>query len=45
MAEIKDFFKIGIYDTGAQLMDYISYKIDDCNLVIKNYNKIIHQIF
>jgi O-antigen/teichoic acid export membrane protein len=28
MAEIKDFFKIGIYDTGAQLMDYISYKID-----------------
>lgn len=27
-AEIKDFFKIGIYDTGAQLMDYISYKID-----------------
>ena len=28
MTEIKDFFKIGIYDTGAQLMDYISYKID-----------------
>ena len=28
MAEIKDFFKIGIYDTGAQLMDYLSYKID-----------------
>jgi O-antigen/teichoic acid export membrane protein len=28
MSEIKDFFKIGIYDTGAQLMDYISYKID-----------------
>lgn len=28
MAEIKDFFKIGIYDTGAQLMDYVSYKID-----------------
>ena len=27
-SEIKDFFKIGIYDTGAQLMDYISYKID-----------------
>lgn len=26
--EIKDFFKIGIYDTGAQLMDYLSYKID-----------------
>ena len=28
MSEIKDFFKIGIYDTGAQLMDYLSYKID-----------------
>lgn len=28
MTEIKDFFKIGIYDTGAQLMDYLSYKID-----------------
>lgn len=28
MTEIIDFFKIGIYDTGAQLMDYISYKID-----------------
>lgn len=27
-SEIKDFFKIGIYDTGAKLMDYISYKID-----------------
>lgn len=27
-SEIKDFFKIGIYDTGAQLMDYLSYKID-----------------
>lgn len=27
-SEIKDFFRIGIYDTGAQLMDYISYKID-----------------
>ena len=27
-SEIKDFFKIGIYDTGAQFMDYISYKID-----------------
>lgn len=27
-AEIRDFFKIGIYDTGAQLMDYLSYKID-----------------
>lgn len=26
--EIKDFFKIGIYDTGTQLLDYISYKID-----------------
>lgn len=28
MNEIKDFFRIGIYDTGAQLMDYLSYKID-----------------
>lgn len=28
MAEIKDFFKIGIYDTGAQLLNYVSYKID-----------------
>ncbi len=27
-SEIKDFFKIGIYDTGSKLMDYISYKID-----------------
>ena len=27
-SEIRDFFKIGIYDTGAQLLDYISYKID-----------------
>ena len=26
--EIKDFFKIGIYDTASQLMDYLSYKID-----------------
>lgn len=28
LSDIKDFFKIGIYDTGTQLMDYISYKID-----------------
>ena len=27
-AEIKDYFKIGLYDTGAQLMDYLSYKVD-----------------
>ncbi|MBO4263479.1 MAG: oligosaccharide flippase family protein, partial [Bacteroidales bacterium] len=27
-AEIKDYFKIGLYDTGAQLLDYVSYKID-----------------
>lgn len=27
-SEIKDFFRIGLYDTGAQLMDYLSYKVD-----------------
>lgn len=27
-SEIKDYVKIGLYDTGAQLMDYLSYKID-----------------